>query len=683
MNITKIRNYFHIEKRSYYLFFFLATLLFIAYHAIYWNKIYPVTDGWGLNYANLVFEGKFPYKDFYYYLPPLNLLIDSILWRFSFGYLLIYRLFRLVERFIILYLLYRVLCHACEPFYAGLLSFIGIITSTATVYDLGGDYNQSCDLIIILICNVLVSYINYFHFSNEKKEKKHLFLLGFLLGLAFLLKQTVFVASVSFIFIFLTILFFINKHPNYFISILYTIIGFLIPIILCFLFLFYHLALIPFFEQVFLNASSKGSLMTILTSLFKITLTYKSIYLSILTLLCFYFIIHKHNWHNLVFLFVIISGFFFAFETDFQSLYPLLNSRKGHVLLFVFIVLLVFAIAWDHLPLAGCTMQNIIMVGDFIIILFLFYYLVKNTRIASKIYSETNSFILINDFSEIICIISLLLMIYELYLYKQNDSIQHVIWSLLFVCGLINMYTVAMTCTDRLSARAIVFSLPILLCWLINHMQYYKHTAHMVLVFLCMFICASVTSQKITCAYSWWGTTTSVLNNEHNCTPNIKAMRGLRLSAYDAEMYNRLYEVLQENTTSDTTVYSFPYIQIFNVLLNNTNEAGFVPVPFYDTCADKYAIEDAKLLAQNPPDILIWCDIPGCMEAHENIFRNGEELGQRSIQRLFSVLVRRGDYSLVGQYNNIFIYKYNVNDLNRKTTYTDIEDASRVNSTLQ
>ena len=71
------------------------------------------------------------------------------------------------------------------------------------------------------------------------------------------------------------------------------------------------------------------------------------------------------------------------------------------------------------------------------------------------------------------------------------------------------------------------------------------------------------------------------------------------------------------------------------------------------------------------------------MEAHENIFRNGEELGQRSIQRLFSVLIRRGDYSLVGQYNNIFIYKYNVNDLNSKTTYTDIEDASRVNSTLQ
>lgn len=135
--------------------------------------------------------------------------------------------------------------------------------------------------------------------------------------------------------------------------------------------------------------------------------------------------------------------------------------------------------------------------------------------------------------------------------------------------------------------------------------------------------------------------------------------------------------------TSDTNVYSFPQTQIFNVLLNNTNEAGFVPVPFYDTCADKYALADAKILAKDPPDILIWCDIPGCMEAHENIFRNGEELGQRYIQRLFSVLVRRGDYSLIGQYNNIFIYKYNVNDSDNETNYTYIEDTSRVNSTLQ
>ena len=45
----------------------------LVYSAIYFNNTYPISEGWGINYAELMFHGKVPYRDFYYYLPPLNL----------------------------------------------------------------------------------------------------------------------------------------------------------------------------------------------------------------------------------------------------------------------------------------------------------------------------------------------------------------------------------------------------------------------------------------------------------------------------------------------------------------------------------------------------------------------------------------------------------------------------------
>ena len=101
-------------------------------------------------------------------------------------------------------------------------------------------------------------------------------------------------------------------------------------------------------------------------------------------------------------------------------------------------------------------------------------------------------------------------------------------------------------------------------------------------------------------------------------------------------MYESIYTVIKENTDDSSVIYGFPHVKIFNVLVDNVDMKNFVPIPFYDVCADDYAKADAALLNDNPPDIVIWCDIPGCMEVHEKIFRDGEKLGQREIVKWFN-----------------------------------------------
>lgn len=105
----------------------------------------------------------------------------------------------------------------------------------------------------------------------------------------------------------------------------------------------------------------------------------------------------------------------------------------------------------------------------------------------------------------------------------------------------------------------------------------------------------------------------------------------------------------------------------------------FVPVPFYDVCADEYVESEAAILKKETPDIAIWCDMPGCMETHEYIFRNGKKLGQRKIQEWFSEAVKNKNYILVGQYDALFIYK-KVNDI--PIGYTYIKDPTAKNLTL-
>ena len=57
----------------------VALALFTVFYNFLWfNKAFSLSEGWSKVYVELIDSGKVPYKDFYYFLPPLNLLLDYI-----------------------------------------------------------------------------------------------------------------------------------------------------------------------------------------------------------------------------------------------------------------------------------------------------------------------------------------------------------------------------------------------------------------------------------------------------------------------------------------------------------------------------------------------------------------------------------------------------------------------------
>lgn len=138
-------------------------------------------------------------------------------------------------------------------------------------------------------------------------------------------------------------------------------------------------------------------------------------------------------------------------------------------------------------------------------------------------------------------------------------------------------------------------------------------------------------SQKIACAFSWW-------------------------------------------SCENSTVLGYPYVTMFNVL-NDKDFPGFVPVHFYDVCSDKCALRYVEQFEKDPPDIIIYADIPNCPEHHEKVFRNGERAGQRDIMEW---LAQSDQYTTICHVSNVFVYKLNGNGIEIGYTYFENDDNENV-----
>lgn len=113
-------------------------LAVVCYSAIYANNTFPISEGWNVNYVELIWHGKVPYRDFYYYLPPLNLLVDAVLWKLSFGSLLLYRLWWLLQRATIFTLLFRLISRYINVVSTFVACLFSVMLCASSVYDLLG-----------------------------------------------------------------------------------------------------------------------------------------------------------------------------------------------------------------------------------------------------------------------------------------------------------------------------------------------------------------------------------------------------------------------------------------------------------------------------------------------------------------------------------------------------------------
>lgn len=672
---------------------FLSIVLFICslFYLSYTIHSIPYTYGWGNAYSDLIFSGKFPYRDFYYYLPPLNLIIDCILWKLSFGQLFIYVLYRFIERMVIIFLAYNILCKIAKPRYVAIGTIIGALMFSATVYDLIGDYNQTALLINLILTKIYLKYVEVAKDGKDlKREQKYLFWGGIIIGLSFLHKQTIFLAQCIVFFIILTIYFIVNRKQKYIQSILITLLGVLIPIIISALILGINGALVPFIDQVYLNVDAKGSLFSILTSFITENVQWKHVVLIALITAFIYltkYFTKKPNQQNyeenkflnyaikITFLLLMLMLTLFLFVQDIRYINKMFTVGFG-VLITVIItsIILIGYITEKHME-----KNNVLLyIGVMVVMLLAMIFMYCKIKYSYIVYSLTWIFSYLTDLTVIVTIGSVILICYLFYKYYKNKNIENMKWIMLLTGGIAFEYNTAMATMD-FNNYGLMFLIAVIIAYIATK-TFNKDKVIKNFIFIsCIFISIICISQKVICAYNWWGWTDTKINSSKFHTIEVPGLQGFRVSEDTKKMYEEMYKVLKSNTDEESVIYGFPHIRIFNVLLQNTNMNHFVPVPFYDVCSEDYIKKDIKILKDNPPEIVIWVDIKNCMETHERIYKDNKKLEQRKFQEWLSKAVDEKKYTLIGQYNRMFIYKLNDGtDIN----YTYYKNPNAINKTL-
>lgn len=449
MNITKeIKIVEFLEKHEKGIFLFLTMLFCSLYYLSYTIHNMPYTNGWGNAYADLIFAGQFPYRDFYYYLPPLNLIIDCILWGLSFGHLFIYVLFRFIERFIIIGLIYNLLCKFAKPRYVCIGVILGSFMFAATVYDLIGDYNQTTLLLAVLLTMVYIKYIDIVENSNSinsKKEYIYLLLGGFVIGLSFLHKQTIFLAECVVFFIVLTVYFILNKKRNYIKSVLITLLGICIPITVASIILIANNAFFPFINQVYLNVDSKGSIFSFMTAIVVGCSEYRCLIITFLVTLFLFaskLFLNKPTQQNkiikyLLLLSVIIFVLFAYMGVPYIKL--LLFTKLGKFIIFnIFLLIAINFIIEKYFNKNSVILYLIILLLMFILVTHVYFY---------KYYSYVlyiTSFSLLTYFTAIITLGSVVLIIYLFHSYYKTKDITTLKWIFALSGGLAFEYNTSM-----------------------------------------------------------------------------------------------------------------------------------------------------------------------------------------------------------------------------------------------
>lgn len=496
----------------------------------------------------------------------------------------------------------------------------------------------------------------------------------------FLQKQTVFLATFIVFCMFAITLFITGKEKQVIRFFLLLCCGGFLVIVCASIYLIKHGAMDAFIAQVFQDTSSKGSLSDIV--FVKVLKTFFRQKKGILA--CFLFWIGCRLPSNSSFrkkqayILCFFAGFFILGELYGDNVSKVLSAsaRSGYLVCSAFATCVIIYFLQKERN------REVMLLVPFYFI-FLLLPLVMNYHNASKkIFQSCNTLgMLAGVLSLLFCIIAFMFVFlwYEVLIRKKRIELD----KLILVCAAIaSGWTTIMANNSKggVTPACAVFLIGILPvffnqedCAFLSIKDF--HSLGIIFFSFCVMVGLP---QKVMESYSWWGNSESSFG-EKKYTTSIPALKGFRLSEREKQKYELLYKVLATNTSAESVIWGFPYIKIFNVFLQNYNMSDFVPVLFYDVCSKQYAQYDALLLTENEPDIVIWVDIPYCMTTHEKVFLDGEKLGQRDIQRWFSLYKNR-HYHLIGQMDNIYIYKSNKLGADG---FVYIDDPSRANETAK
>lgn len=646
------------DRKNGYIEMLIIAVIIIAYSSVYFNNTFPYSEGWFVNYVELVKKGLFPYKDFYYYLPPLNLFIDYIFWELSFGYLIVFRAWYVLERILIYLLVFRLLSRFFKKEYVTFACCLSSILCTADDFDFFGDYNQNVVLVSVILAFLAVRFIEQ---TKEKEKTKTLFIAGIVLGIMLLIKQTIFIACLI-VFFLLLIYFCIVEHDKSFVKyVIATALGVLIPILICGVILLCNGALVPCIEQLFLYVDGKGTIIDIIFFNFLKTLhNWKIWRLAIGILIIRYVNIKwKFNVNGACILIVFIDFIISIVDKELIDIllevlerYTILSTALIATLVGVALVFVFCKKFYSHALLIGVLLLDTIVVFLLVLISPNAYHFTYELGIYKKLstyFGTTFFYVLMIIFVGLLIATSRKIQIIE----HQNEII------MIAGSGLALNYATSMAAgLEAMASNSMRISLPFVLTIIFSYNKsnnIVNRSMKYVIAFVSVIVCLSCIGQKSITAYPWWGCKDSAREEKIYKVDNIHALKGIYFSKEDKEMYENITALISENSDEDDIILGYPYIKIYNILCNRYN-SYFVPVFWFDVVGDKYVNILIDEINERLPEIVVWYDIMGALEVHEAVYRNGKPLEQRKIVEMFNKLLEE-QYECLGKYNGVCVYK--------------------------
>lgn len=272
-------------------FIFLA-LFVVCYHLTFACKFLPPQEGWFQVLANSILDGKLPYKDFHFCLPPLYLYIQAGLIKLFGTNLVVSRIYGCVERILMCGFLYLIFCRFIPIRYALISTITAFLMFGCTPYDLCSSYMQTCTLMSLISLYLVGVYIKLPLIS--KKKYIILTFIGVLLSVGCLLKQTTgCLLWMGFPFVLLLLESKILKIGPMLKNLFFYLLGSSFVFGAFSMFLVKNGIFELFLNQVFwdnLNSGTKGSLSQILFGFIKIAFSSGEFFIFIIALLLFVYI---------------------------------------------------------------------------------------------------------------------------------------------------------------------------------------------------------------------------------------------------------------------------------------------------------------------------------------------------------------------------------------------------------
>lgn len=636
-----------IDKQKNILGYLIIIAVELFFSSNYFFNTFPQSEGWFVNYIELIMAGKMPYRDFYYYLPPLNLLIDYAFWKLSFGFLIIFRVWYLIERTSIYIFVYKILNMRYDWIRSSIACSISAILCTCDVFDLFGDYNQH---IVVLTVALVYFAIRFSQTNSESKKYQMLAIAGGIMGLMFLTKQTIFVSANIIYFIIFTVLCIKEKNRNYFKYILFIAVGEIIPIAIAFLYFIDNNSLFNFIDQVFVSVDGKGTIFDIV--LFSPIQVLKNWDCWIIALIVvFNLSFEKLNNKKINFLFGTVMILYVLEKVGLET--EICFFRTYY--LFIKFVIIIWALIFAYKKKYGISKYFLIFFEIIVVALFLII-TTYNYNTYMSVYNM-NLFGLIESAVMVIAFYSMIIVIC-LELRKTNVDQYKVMY---ISGGIALVYAASMVAgSTSIPALAMRILFPLLMVSILNvKINTNKYFIKSIFCIICLGSIAIAIAQKSVCAYPWWGMTEYVKIDKIYSTKE-KALKGFYFSKDEQEMYDNISQIIIHNSEPDDIVFGWPYLKIYNILCERY-ESYFVPVLWYDVVGDKYVEQAFAEIEDAPPKIVVWKEIPNAIETHENIYRKGKPLVQRRIIEYFETAFENGKYELLGEYNEIKVYKLKKN----------------------